>query len=77
MTDEVKNSILQPHYDEEPTIGVFKATDRLILQPAPNGGWIVSSHNGETGFRDEVIGAYGSASEMINAMHAALVDPPI
>jgi hypothetical protein len=73
MSEEITPSDMPRQDEETPTIGVFKTTDRLILQPAPNGGWIVSSQNGGPEYRDELIGAYGSAAEMIAAMQAALV----
>ena len=70
MTEEITTSDMPRQTDEKPTIGVFSKTDRLMLRAAPNGGWIVSAHNG---YQEEVIGAYGSAYEMIKALQSALV----
>lgn len=74
MSAEITASMMPRHDDEKPTIGPFKTTDKLVLRAAPNGGWIVAAHNGHPEYQDEVIGAYGSASEMISALHTALVD---
>lgn len=54
------------------TIGKFNPGKELILKRAPNGGYIVSAHNGELGIMPDVIGAYGSAEEMIAALEVAL-----
>ncbi|KEP71750.1 hypothetical protein DL1_00050 [Thioclava dalianensis] len=74
MTEEIATSETSRHTNEKPMIGVFSKTDQLLLRGAPNGGWIVAAHNGKSAFQEEIIGAYGSAAEMICALQSALVD---
>lgn len=55
-----------------PEIGVFKNTDRLVLSPAPNGGWTVSVFGRSMGDMDTMIGAYTDANDMLAALSGAL-----
>ena len=55
-----------------PTIGTFAMTDDLRLQRAENGGWIIYAKSKNPAYAGEVIGAYTSSSEMLDALRTAL-----
>lgn len=55
-----------------PIIGVIGPDDSLILEPAPNGGWTVSSGVRQNMYVPKVIGAYTTAGDMIGALMVAL-----
>jgi hypothetical protein len=61
---------------DTPKIGVFKVTDRIVLKRTPNDGWVVSAHNGNPGYMDEVIGAYSNTDDMLSALSDALCKAP-
>ncbi|WP_194094555.1 hypothetical protein [Marivivens aquimaris] len=73
MTEEITtNAMLRCKAKTQPD-DVLARTDRLLLRAAPNGGWIVLAHSDHPVYQDDVIGAYGSAAEMIDALRGALV----
>lgn len=51
-----------------PVIGDIMPDDRLLLDPAPNGGWTVSVVATNQAIMPKVIGAYSSAQDLINAL---------
>lgn len=58
--------------DDHPKIGVFNTSAPLILEMAPNGGWIVSQST-DARCHAATIGAYSSAEDMLRALSAALI----
>lgn len=56
----------------KPYLAPFDATQRLILEPIANGGWVVSVGSDHPAFRENVIGAFGSAADMLTALADAL-----
>ena len=55
-----------------PQIGVFKRDEQLVLEPAPNGGWVVLQHPREHMVKQSVIGAYTTTKDMLAALGEAL-----
>ena len=47
----------------------------LVLQPAPNGGWVVLAATRNTGLQHVIIGAFSSSNDLIFAMTSALLRP--
>jgi hypothetical protein len=45
----------------------------LILQPAPNGGWVVKEVAGHFGEKAKTIGAYSTHADMIEALSDMVV----
>ncbi|WP_333846913.1 hypothetical protein [Phaeobacter italicus] len=45
---------------------------RLMLNPAPNGGWVVSKAPNDMGAIPETLGAYSSTEDMLEALRQAL-----
>lgn len=56
---------------ERPKIGAFRSDQSLTIRPAPNGGWVVYGVN-RTGELNVMLGAYGSANELLSALSQAL-----
>ena len=54
-----------------PAIDVFATDAPLVLEMAPNGGWIVSQVSGR-GIEPKKLGAYSSAQDMLDALSDAL-----
>jgi hypothetical protein len=52
-------------------IGPFPKGEGMRLEPAGNGGWIICSVP-EAGIAISTLGAYSNASDMIEALDAAL-----
>ena len=56
----------------KPYLVPFKPNQRLSLEPIANGGWIVSAASPYYGQETERLGAFGSAADMLSALHDAL-----
>jgi hypothetical protein len=54
-----------------PQIGVFKTDAPIVLEMAPNGGWVVSQGDDPRCIPNR-IGAYSSAEHMLDALSSAL-----
>lgn len=52
-------------------VGPFKKDQRLLLEPAQNGGWILKAFYGE-GRRNDVLGAYSNSHDMLTALASSL-----
>ena len=54
-----------------PQIGVFTTNLPIVLEMAPNGGWVVSQGD-DPRCKTAPIGAYSSAEDMLDALSSAL-----
>jgi hypothetical protein len=60
--------------DNPPAIGSFQISDNLMLKRAANGGWMVRTVSSHPAYEGEVVGAYTSADEMLDALRTALTN---
>lgn len=51
-----------------PYLAPFKRDGALGLYPAPNGGWVVYGKADSPGERDEMLGAFSKAEDMLAAL---------
>jgi len=58
---------------EEISIGKIETDEPLILEQAPNGGWVVLQNSKDMRAAPPMIGAYSSAQDMIKALSVALL----
>lgn len=58
--------------DEMPRMISSEGEARLMLERAPNGGWVVSSAPENIGMMSKVFGAYSSTEDMLEALRKAL-----
>jgi hypothetical protein len=56
---------------EKPIIGVFRTDAPIVLEMAPNGGWVVPQVNDPREYSQR-LGAYSSAEDMLRALSEAL-----
>jgi hypothetical protein len=56
----------------KPYLPPIEAGQKLSLLPAPNGGWIVEKPASLSHLMPQVIGAFGSSSQMLTALADAL-----
>ena len=57
---------------DTPYLDVFDEDARLILEPAPNGGWIVKAASKDFGRESALLGAFGNAKDMLAALARSL-----
>ena len=55
-----------------PDIGEFETELPLVLNPMPNGGWVVSQDVREIGVMGKDLGAYSNAEDMLKVLRGAL-----
>jgi hypothetical protein len=56
-------------------IGVFKTDQPIMIEPYPNGGWVVTQRDENPSIQPVRLGAYSTAEDMLSALSDAL-DPP-
>ena len=56
----------------KPYLAPFNHNQRLAIEPIANGGWLVSAVSPCYGQETERLGAFGSAADMLSALHDAL-----
>ncbi len=59
--------------DNKPYLAPFSSSVGLRIIPAPNGGYIVYAGSSDHGIVPEMLGAFGCAADMIEALEDSLV----
>ena len=53
-------------------LDAFDKSSTLILEPAPNGGWIVREKATDISYQNRLLGAFGNTPQMLEALAGAL-----
>ncbi|GGF73601.1 hypothetical protein SAMN05216376_111130 [Mameliella alba] len=58
---------------KKPFLAPFSGSKPLILEPMPNGGWVVSQQERDYGRQPAGLGAFSSTGDMLDALECLRV----